>query len=253
MPGRYAWLALGLGAYLAFAVSSLPASTAYRLFAPSELRLMGVTGTVWSGGAALGSAGGFPLHDIRWQVGALPLFTGRVSGRLQARLADGFVDTRLTATPRRVELRDVKASTSLPSLGGLLPIKGMQGLVSLALDDLRLANGRPTAVLGRARLAKLAVPPLLPGGGGSTLIPLGDYEIVFKDAGGNGIAAEFHDTGGPLQVSGSLALDKKQNYTLRGFVAARPDASPELVQGLRAMTGEPDSAGRRPFSLSGSL
>jgi hypothetical protein len=221
---------------------------------PASLRLMGIEGTLWSGGAALGSAAGFALSDIHWDANALALLTGRAAGRLQARLSDGFIDTRVSATPSRVELKALRASTSLSSLGALLPIKGMQGLVSLTLDELRLVDGRPSAVVGRARVAQLAVPPLLPGGSaGPALIQLGSYDIELKDTGGDGIAAEFHDTGGPMQVSGTLLLDSNGAYRLEGFVSPRADAPPELVQGLELMTGEPDSQGRRKFSLTGSL
>src|SRR5690606_2720287 len=53
MPNRYAWIALGLGAYIAFTLSSFPATAAYRWFAPETLRMAGIEGTVWSGRAAL--------------------------------------------------------------------------------------------------------------------------------------------------------------------------------------------------------
>jgi general secretion pathway protein N len=252
MFSRYSWIALGLGAYVAFVISSIPASTVYRFFGPAELRLAGLEGTLWSGGAALGSVEGLSLHDIRWNLAPLPLLTGRASGNVEARLPDGFAAGEVSATPSRIILRGVEASTSLPALGNLLPAEGVRGLVSLALDELRLDDGRPTKALGRVRIAELAVPPLMPGAG-AELIPLGNYEIVFKDAGGAGIAAEIHDTGGPLEVAAELRLDDMGNYTLEGVAAAREDASKELVQGLKLMTGEPDAEGRRPFSLTGSL
>ncbi len=262
MPGRVAWIGLGVGAYLVFLLASFPAATAYRYVEPAvmrlagadpgALRLTGLEGTLWSGRAALGSAGGFALHDIRWELNVPRLLTGRAAGHLQAGLPDGFVSADVSASPSRVELRGVRASTNLPSLDALLPIKGMQGLVSLTLDRARVENGRPTSIVGQARLAQLAVPPLMPGAG-STLIALGNYAIQLKDTGGKGIAAAFHDTGGPLEVSGTLTLDSQYNYKLEGYAAPRADAPKELVQGLAFMTGEPDAKGRRRFSLSGSL
>ncbi|HEU4617172.1 MAG TPA: type II secretion system protein N [Gammaproteobacteria bacterium] len=252
MLTRRSWLALGLGAYVAFAVSSIPASTVYKLFAPPDLRLAGLDGTVWSGGAALGSVGPLSLHDVRWDIAALPLVTGRLSGRVEGRLADGFVETNVSATPSRVVLTGLSASTSVPALGTLLPLKGVEGLVSVALEELRLQNGWPTKAVGKVRVAQLAVPPLMPGTAAG-LIALGDYEIVLKEGDGEGIAAEIHDAGGPLEVAGTLTLDPAGNYKLEGVAAARRDAPEELVQGLKLMTGEPDSSGRRPFSLSGSL
>ncbi|HEX5420330.1 MAG TPA: type II secretion system protein N [Gammaproteobacteria bacterium] len=252
-PGPYAWLAFGLLAYLAFAVSSLPAAAVYRFFAPQELRLLGVDGTLWSGGAALGSASGFPLHDIHWHIDASALLTGRLAGRVQARLSDGFVDTRFSARPIGADLTALQASTSLPALAALLPIKGIQGLVSLALGEVRFENGRLVAAVGQVRLSQLAVPTLMPAGGRSEPVELGNYEIVFKDTGGRGIAAEFHDTGGPLQVSGTLSLDPKQRYEIKGLLAPRANAPKELVQGLELVTGSPDAKGQRAFSLTGSL
>jgi hypothetical protein len=252
MFSRYSWIALGLGAYVAFVITSIPAATVYRFFGPAELRLAGIEGTLWSGGAALGSVEGLALHDIRWDLSALPLFARRAAGYVEARLPDGFVTTDVSASPSRVVLRGLEASTSLPALGKLLPLEGVEGLVSLALDELRLDDGRPTKAVGRVRIAQLAAPPLMPGAGG-TLIPLGNYDVVFKDTGGDGIAAEIRDTGGPLEVTAELHLDAAGHYTLEGAAAPREGASTELVQGLTLMTGEPDAEGRRPFSLTGSL
>ncbi len=261
VPGRLAWVALGVGAYLVFLAAAFPAATAYRYFEPAvmhlagrdpaELRLTGVEGTLWAGRAALGSAGGFALHDIRWDLSVPKLLTGRLAGRVQAGLPDGFVSADVSASPHRVDLRGVRASTSLPSLDALLPLKGMRGLVSLTLDRARLEDGRPTAVVGQARVAELAVPPLMPGAG-TAPIALGNYEMVFKDTDGKGISAAFQDKGGPLEVSGTLTLDSQYKYTLAGYAAPRADAPKELVQGLTLMS-EPDAQGRRRFSLNGSL
>ena len=252
MPNRYAWLALGIGAYLAFALSLLPAGTAYRLFAPPELRLAGVDGTVWSGRAALGSAAGLALHDISWNLAVLPLFTARAAGHVQARLSDGFVDADVSASPSRVVLRNVRASTSVAALSPLVPLDGVRGLLSLELARVELRDAWPVAIVGRGRIGELAVPPLL-AGEHAELIPLGSYELTFNETDGAGLEASFRDTSGPLEVAGTLSLDPQRRYRLEGVAAARPNATRELVQGLQLMTGEPRGDGKSPFELSGSL
>jgi hypothetical protein len=63
------WVALGIGAYFAFAVSSFPAGTAYAWFAPAGLQLDGLEGTLWSGRAAAGNVGN-PLRDRSLSVHA---------------------------------------------------------------------------------------------------------------------------------------------------------------------------------------
>lgn len=252
MPNKLAWLALGLGAYLVFTIAKFPAGTAYRWFAPPELRLAGITGTVWQGGAELGSVPGLPLSDLRWDLHAWPLLTGRLAGDFEARLAEGFVRGSVSASTSRVAFADLEASTSLPVLRALLPLNDTQGLVSVALEQLELSDGWPVNALGSLRLGQLEVAPLIPAGG-PALIPLGNYELRFLDSAGQGIRAELSDSGGPLEANGLLRLGLDRSYALEGNVRARAEAPEMLTQGLAIMTGEPDAEGRRPFSLTGSL
>ncbi len=252
MPNRYAWIALGLGAYIAFALSTFPAAAAYRWFAPPELRLAGVEGTVWSGRAALASAGDFPMRDLRWNIDAPPLLLGRVVGRARAALAEGFVETEVTVFPRgEIELRNLKMSTSLASLATAAPIGDVRGQLAATFERIALRDGWPVEAIGQARLARLSAPAFGPGGRGAP-VPLGDYELTFVES-DEGIAASLRDTGGPLEVAGRVTLDAMRRYRVEAAVAPRAGASPELVRALDFMAGEPGRDGKRPFELTGSL
>lgn len=250
--GTRSWIALGAGAYLAFVLATFPASVAYRWLAPPSLSLIGVDGTVWSGRAAFGSVSGLALRDVAWRLTPWRLLLGTAGGRAEARLADGFAATEFSAGLRRVALRGLQASTSLPVLQPLLPVDGMFGLASLSFERLELERGWPVRADGQIRLQQLEVTPLMPTAGGE-LIELGDYEIVFVDGGGDAIEAEIRDAGGPLEVAATLMVDRARAYVLEGTVRPRPSASALLVQGLDLMTGEPDAAGRRALGLTGSL
>lgn len=252
MPNKGSWIALGIGAYLAFVIATFPADVAYRWFAPPELRLAAISGTVWSGSAALGSVAGLSMRDVLWNVSAWPLVLGRASGRFEARLADGFARGEASATMSRIVLRNVQASTPLQALVGLLPLHDTSGQVSVDLPRLELERGWPVRVVGTLRVNELEVAPLLPTQAGGP-IPLGSYEIEFVDADGDGVQGRVTDRGGPLEVNGRVALGADRGYELEAHVSARPEASQDLVRGLEIMTGEPDASGRRPFNMSGSL
>jgi len=247
-------LAVGIGAYLAFALSSFPAATAYAWFAPASVKLAGIEGTLWSGRAAGGAIGGFPLHDVRWRLSAWQLLLGRVAADLRAQLDDGFVTAQVKATRSRVELRDLRASTSLPTLRTLLPIAGMRGAASLRLSalDVDVAKGWPTKVVGELTLADLETVPLIPVGPRGKLVPLGSYVVRFVD-GADGIKAVINDTAGPLEVSGTLALNAARAYKIDARIKPRADAPEELVNGLNAVTADPDIEGRRPLTWAGTL
>ncbi len=253
MGNRYAWLALGLGAYIAFTLSMFPAAAAYRWLAPETLHMSGITGTVWSGRAALASANGLPLRDLRWQLDALPLLVGRTAGRVQARLADGLVDADVgRSLGGRLVLRDVQLGTRLDALAPVVPIGDVRGRLTVRLERMELDNGVPTNAVGQVRIGELQVPTFVPGGRGE-LLPLGDYGLILEDTGGEGLFARFNDTSGPLAVNGEVTVDLAGRYTLNARAATRPGAPRELVQALDLMAGEPESDGRRPFQLSGSF
>lgn len=247
------WLAVGVGAYLAFTLSAFPAATAYAWFAPAGVQLAGIEGTVWSGRAAVGAVAALPVHDVRWHVSAWQLLLGRVSADLRAQLDDGFVTAQVKATRSRVELSDVRASTSLPTLRNVLPIAGLRGAASLQLSTLALdvAKAWPTKVVGELTLAQLETVPLIPGPRGK-LVPIGNYIVRFVDGSG-GINATINDTGGPLEVSGTLALDATRAYKIDARIKPRADAPEELINGLNAITADPDAEGRRPLKWSGTL
>lgn len=248
------WLAVGVGAYLAFTLSAFPAATAYAWFAPRGVELAGIEGTFWSGRAAGGAVADLPLHDVRWRVSAWQLLLGRVAADLRAQLDDGFVSARVKATRNRVQLSDVRASASLPTLRNVLPLAGVRGAASLTLSalDIDLAKGWPTKAVGELKVAQLETPPLLPSGPRGKLVPLGDYAVRFVD-GTAGINATFNDTGGPLEVSGTLALDAARAYKIDALIKPRADAPQELVDGLKAMTADPDAEGRRALTWTGTL
>lgn len=253
MSNRYAWIALGFGAYVAFVLATFPAAAAYRWFAPPELRLSGIEGTLWNGRAAMASAGDLPLSDLRWNLEALPLLTGRAAGRVQARLAEGFVDSRVAASlGGTIVLRDGQLGTSLESLAATLPIGDVQGQLAVRLERAVLRDGWPVELAGQARLTRLTVPAYLPSDT-SASIALGDYEIVPEEATDESVTVRFRDTGGPLEVAGTVRLDRGLRYQLDAAAAPRANAPPEIVTALDFMAGEPGPDGRRPFELTGSL
>ncbi len=249
------WLALGIGAYLAFALSSFPAGTAYAWFAPPGIQLQGIEGTLWSGRAAAANVGELSLHDVRWTVHAWQLLLGRVAADLRAQLEEGFVAAQVKATRSHVSLSDVRASTSLPTLRAALPVAGLRGEANLTLSALELdvAKAWPTKVIGDLKLLQLETTPLSLTGPRGKLVPIGNYAVRLVEGAGP-INAQFNDTGGPLEVSGTLAVSAARAYKFDALIKPRADAAQEVVDGLNAMaTGEPDAEGRRRLNLEGTL
>jgi general secretion pathway protein N len=247
------WLALGVGAYVVFALSMFPAGAAVRWFVPPEVMLNGVQGTVWSGSAANGTVAGFPLQDLRWRLRPWTLVMGRIAGDVEVRLPDGFVNSAFTATTRRMTLSNLRGGTSLATLGATVPaLRGTRGQASVELSTLELENGWFNEVRGSLKIAALEITPFIPNGS-SNLLPLGDYTVTFGDAPPQSIAGRFIDNGGPLEVAGTVTLDKAREFAFDALIKPRPGAPQMLVDGLNPVTADPDANGRRRLTLSGSL
>ena len=251
---RWSWLALGIGAYIAFTLATFPAGVALRWFAPPNVKFAGVAGTVWSGSAATCSVDAFTVQALRWRLRPTPLFLGRVSANVDAKIPDGFVRGDVTASASSVRLSDFTGATALPALAGVLPpvLRGTRGQASVALESLVVEDGWPTAITGELKLAGLETVPLISDGRGS-LVALGKYTATFVPAPEGQIAAKIVDNGGPLEVSGTIGLDTHRAYTIDALVKPRADASEMLVQGLKVMTAEPDAEGRYRFNEMGTL
>ena len=241
------WIALGAGAYLAFVIALLPADVAWRWLAADDLRLAGVQGTVWSGRAALASAGPLGFRDIRWQVRPGSVLLARPGGHFETGLGDGFLQTEVRIGRSEIVLTGLTATCSLSVLASALPIAGIRGQVSLQLTELILHDGWPTAARGQLRLGQLTVPSLV----GGDPITLGNFNVTLSGA--DGLQGAFEDQGGPMEVRGSAGLSAAGEYEISGLVRARPEADIALQRGIELLTGPPDTDGMRAFSLTGTL
>jgi general secretion pathway protein N len=249
---RWSWVALGVGAYIAFTLATFPAGVALRWFAPPNATFAGVAGTLWSGSAATCSVGGFTVESLRWRLRPMALFLGRISANVEARIPDGFVSGDVSASPGSVRFSGLRGATSLPALADVLPLSGVRGQATVALETLVLTDGWPAAAVGEVKLAGLESLPFIPDGRGA-YVPLGDYTVTLVPAPEGELAATFVDNGGPLEVQGTAKLDASRTYTIDALVEARADAPEMLVEGLAYMTGDPDAEGRRRLNLTGSL
>jgi general secretion pathway protein N len=248
---RASLLALGIGAYLAFAMVSFPASIAQRWFAPDTLALAGTEGTIWRGSVDYGAYDGLAFSDLRWQLHPTALLVGRIDLDAEARLADGFLRTGLTLWGGAVRFRDLAATTNLAALGTVLPLPGVRGNLSLSLDELELVDGWPAAAAGTVRVANLSAPPLIPVTGVSS-IALGDFSARLTTTASAGIAAVVTDDGGPLELTGHADLGHDRSYHLTSKIRPRADAAPELVEGLKFMAPA-DAEGWHEIEQRGTL
>ena len=243
-----ALIAAGVAAFLFFFAALLPASVLLR-FIPPAITLAGVDGTVWRGSADEVIVRGRDIGAVRWSNRPWRMALLEIDYSVELRPRDGAVGMDVRIGPGgRLELANVNGSFPLDVIDGLLAPKGWRGTAELAIDRLSLREGFPQEALGTVVVRELTAPGVRPLNIGSFQLALGEGAV-----GTNGIAGRLSDLGtGPMRVRATLELKPDRSYMIKGEVAAGPEASGAVQRNL-AFLGPPDSQGRRPFAIEGTL
>lgn len=235
----------GILTFVVGLIITFPARVAYQWFAPEELRLSGISGSVWRGTATEGSASGIYLTNLNWGFRPLGLATGKIEFATSSKLASGFLDANVgVGVGGSLTLSDLAGALTLDTLAGLLPLSGIQGDLSLQFEELVVENGLPVEVTGTLKIANLVSRYLSP-------TPLGDYQAAFVTE-ADGILGSVDAISGVLDLLGTIKLSRDRNYEFAGQVAAKSNAPLNVSQQLQLL-GSPDAQGRREFRIEGKL
>lgn len=242
-------VALGIGAFLLLALVTLPAGVVLSFVHPPGVTLSGVSGTLWKGRAQAVRSGALHVGSVEWNLDILRLFTGRVGADIKVTRSDGFAQASIASGPgAAVTLRGLNASLPMSALPPSVAPGGWTGTLTLKLTRLTLDNSWPVAATGTVEVVDLVGPANRPAA-------LGGYKVVFP-AEGTGAAdvltGALSDTGGPLDVNGTVQLKTDRSYLVNGMIATRPGAPSDMTRTLEIL-GAPDAQGRRQFTFEGTM
>jgi general secretion pathway protein N len=245
MQARQKWIVASAALLLLFILSAFPAGLAYRWFAPPQLRLSGIDGSVWRGTAIEGAANDLYLRNLEWSFSPLGLLTGKVAYLARTELAGGHLDARIAVGPGgSVTLSDLAGTLALEAFEESFQLKGFEGRLILDFERLTLADGVPREAVGTIAVQGLLARKL-------SSAPIGDFRAQFV-TGDDGISGVVSDESGVLDVDGTITVGSDRSYSLVGQVAAGPRAPAGLRQQLEYL-GSPDENGRREFRIEGQL
>jgi general secretion pathway protein N len=257
---RTGWLvALGVVALLVFALVTLPAAVLAPFAARAGIEAAGYAGSVWSGSAESVAWRGARLGDLRWRLAPLELIRGRVTGHATVGRPDGSIDTDFTSSVAGDEVRLQNATFDLPLTAlDALPLgmpKGWRGRASGAITDLQVENRLPIVVTGTLDLDGLVAPA-------PRNAAVGSFRAVFPHPQPQpslsvppdpaNVTAHVTDKDGPFSVDAQLTVSPTRNFALEGTLSPRGAVPPAVQQSLQLL-GPPDAAGRRQFSVGGTL
>lgn len=238
-------LVLILGLVAAF----LPASAALSLVQDRmrDVRMEGVSGSVWNGRADALTVRERALGAFSWKLSPWALFSKRIDADITLDgpelKADGFVS--LTG-PGSLQLRGMRASVDAQRLQAVLDVPALvfKGRVEFDLRELVVDQYFPAKVEGSALWREAAV-------AGSADARLGDIRADFATQGVGTIAGTVTDSGGPLSIEGGTFSAGLQGLSAEATLRARDgDAA---VQRALQYIGQPQEDGSSRLEIRGQM
>lgn len=231
-------------AFAAVLVVRFPASWAVGAL-PASVHCRAPTGTVWRGACGEVVASGTSLGALTWTLRPAALLRGALDAHVGlARAGASAVADVMARREGAIVARQLHAAIPLES--GVIPQlpTTLEGDLAINLPVLQIRGRTIERIEGEVQIHGL---------GQRGGYRLGDFAAHFPSgsAPGGEPVGQVRDLGGPLDVRGTLRLTREPGYVLDGEVAARAGADPRLANQLRYL-GNPDAAGRRPFSLAGT-
>jgi general secretion pathway protein N len=244
---RGLFITAGIAAFFVFLVAMVPAGQLAKHM-PAGVALNGASGTIWSGRARSLDVNGRALGGLEWSCRPWRLVMLEWACGATLRPAGGEVSAELSGDfGTNVAARDIVGRLPISLFEGIATPRGWTGELELDVEQVRLAGRHPVAASGTLYLRSLRAP-------GPQGQALGDFELVVGEGtvGGEALNGRLRDLGGPLHVRGSIELDANGRYLLTGDAAPGPGAGPAIFDTL-GFLGPPDSQGRRPFTIEGTL
>ncbi len=236
---------IGVLTFIVGIILFFPARVAYQWFAPAELSLSGISGSVWSGRAREGDANGIYLRDLQWHIRPFDFVTLKLGFAVSTMLASGFIEGNIAiGVTGSIVARDISASVPLRTLQTSLGMPGLQGSLSAQFDVLKLEAGLPVTADGVLEVSNLIAPLI-------DRNSIGGYKAEFVTQ-ESGVFASVEDTDGVVDLAGSLQVSADLSYLFIAQLGVKPETPANLRQQMQFL-GSVNDRGQHELRIEGQL
>ncbi len=226
-------------------LATFPARVAYQWFTPAEIRLSGITGSVWNGSAVEGIAGGAYVRNISWRFRPMSLLSGKLAFQTSSNPVSGSINTELAVSPGgNLTLSGLSGNVPLDLVHPAFQQSGIRGDITLQFETIVISNGIPVTAQGSVIVTDFFVPDL-------SSSRIGDFRADFQTIDGL-VVGTIEDMSGVLDVTGTINLSRDGLYSFIGQVAPTPATPSSIVNQLRFL-GSANERGQHEFRFEGKL
>ena len=243
------YLIWGLAAYFLFLIATFPAEIALGLGlrGQTDIGVSNVEGTLWSGRAGTIATRKASVGPVVWDWRPTAVLLGRLEYDTFFQLAAGGGEARVgRGLFDGLYLKALEGNLNGAQLTQWVAVPGTQlgGSILVDLPRAEFSDGTVTGLEGSIVWENASII-------GPVELALGTSQVELSEQDGQ-LIGTVSDRGGPIAVSGAVALHNGNRYGLNAKIKPRADADPALQDAL-GLLGQPDRAGNYAISYSGTL
>lgn len=247
MKSALKWGSLCLAVYILFLIIKLPATLVLsNVPVDKNIRISGISGTIWNGHAQRIQAYGLPISKVNWSLSFLPLLWGEISADIKAgniRDAEQIsANGHISFSGQSVEADDLLTYIPTDLVISMLPLPipvQADGRFKVQLDELDYQDGcQALAGTGQWLNANFT--------GTTGVIELGNFDAGLSCQNNNVIVDVKLPNSFGLTARATVPANMK--FTIEGRF--KPDANlPKEVHQAAQFFGKPDNDGFYPIKF----
>ncbi len=239
-----------LVSYVGFLAANAPAAWVIAQAQPqlkaAKATLSDIHGSAWSGSAELGLQDE-NLGRLHWHASFWPLVTGHLNADVSVQGSEFKLSSHLAGAGQTLQLSHLKGEADLPVLARLAGLPGgLSGTLTADLDKIAFKQQVLQSAQGTLVAHGVSVPDLG--------VNLGTLTLNLHDT-ASGVEGELGNSGGDLELTGTLMLTRAGAYVLRSTLKPRGNGTKanQMRDGLAAVLGAPDASGHYHYNATGQL
>jgi len=242
MKKRY-YILIAILSYLFFTLGSVPAAKVISLVEENTklpVKLYGVHGSIWNGGAEKAMMKGQPpVDNIQWSINPTMLLLAQLSGEIKASIKNQNIvgNINISATGK-LSASDIRARVEAAIIQELmqLPLGELDGVFNINIESLEIKEeGLPliTAKL-KWKNAKLTL---------LDTVDLGFIDISIEPGENDQLIATISNKQGQLTLDGKTTLDSKSAYNASLRITPNASITESINESIK-MLSKQKMAGR---------
>lgn len=232
MKMRY-YILIGILSYLFFTLGNIPAAKVISLAEKNTnmpVKLYGVHGSLWSGGADKAIVKGQPpIDNLQWSINPAFLLLAQLSGEVKASIKQQNIIGNINIGPSgNIQASNIRARITAPVVQEFiqLPLGELGGVFNINIDTFEFNQESLPIIKGTLdwKSAKLTL---------LETVDLGNIKLIVSPGENNQLMATIKNSQGQLKLDGNANVNEQKMYNINLRITPEDNASDNTRQSLK--------------------